>query len=608
MKPEALGYAHNRYVFGTGSSKILCEASCISQMLEALGEEDASDIYLHDELIRKSEKAGLFPLDKLLGGFPEDEIPPILSIKPGETIEAAINRQIESKNADTSSKRHVQSLLWEISRTPHLSSTEKNRKYAEAVILWLHKRGNFYHEEGRDFKSTLYFDKINKILLSICSDRFKAWLSDSVCLNRAERSFAFIQSAAETEGLSERSELILPEKYWAQRPGTYYISCGPGKMCKITAGKYSLVDNGTDGVLFPTYATLPDWSLVAPRDPFEYCSVFGNMSTKANHGELLFKLWMYTLPTDQRTKPVLVAIGDPGSGKTRVLVGVIDLFGLPSRISAVLKNGESDFWTNLDAGGLAVFDNVDTRIDWVPDALAAASTGGSHTKRKLYTDSEQTTQHAKANAAVTSVNPTFASDPALSDRSLVVRLNRRNGGTAESVLTDEVKENRNACLSHIAMILSKVLADNKPVPGGLNKRHPDFAEVAVKIGRALGREQEAISALRAAEADKSVFNLENDSIGSVLMEVLNKESYYGRAADLLEKIYTVDEGLRGKLSAKRLGKRLKKLMPHLEAVYNATAEIGHGGYTYYSFQSDNVAGVSKSTAPAYEEPHEADSW
>ena len=66
--------------------------------------------------------------------------------------------------------------------------------------------------------------------------------------------------------------------------------------------------------------------------------------------------------------------------------GMFKLLGIPEQISAVTKNGESDFWTTLDGGGLACFDNVDTRIDWLPDALAAAATAGSHQKRKLYTD------------------------------------------------------------------------------------------------------------------------------------------------------------------------------------------------------------------------------
>lgn len=59
-----------------------------------------------------------------------------------------------------------------------------------------------------------------------------------------------------------------------------------------------------------------------------------------------------------------------------------------------------------------------------------------------------------------------------------------------------------------------------PTPTGLNRRHPDFAAFAVRLGRALGREAEAIAALQHAEADKSAFCLENDSIGAALLAYL----------------------------------------------------------------------------------------
>jgi hypothetical protein len=48
--------------------------------------------------------------------------------------------------------------------------------------------------------------------------------------------------------------------------------------------------------------------------------------------------------------------------------------------------------------------------------------------------------------------------------------------------------------------------------------HPDFAAFAVRIGRAIGRESEAIHALKSAEHDKSAFCVENDLIGSALLD------------------------------------------------------------------------------------------
>jgi len=293
----------------------------------------------------------------------------------------------------------------------------------------------------------------------------------------------------------------------------------------------------------------------------------------------LFMLWTVLLPTDQATKPPLCPTGGVGSGKTRVARGVFDLFGLTARIAAVTKNGETDFWTALDAGGLCCFDNADTRVEWLADALAAAATAGNMVKRKLYSDGDNVIQRARASVIVTSANPVFGADAGLADRLLVVRLSRRQGETAESRLTDEVVRHRDAGLSWIAWTLARALADTGPTPERLNARHPDFAAMAVRVGRVLGIEDQAVAALRTAEADKSRFAIENDSLLCGLLDVIGGP-WTGTAADLRDLLVEADPGLDGKLSPKRLGKRMTALWPHLESLFLATKERTERGSTY----------------------------
>ncbi len=141
----------------------------------------------------------------------------------------------------------------------------------------------------------------------------------------------------------------------------------------------------------------------------------------------------------------------------------------------------------------------------------------------------------------------------------------RGQSTSDAALTDEILASRDAGLSHVAETLQKALADDAPTPAGLNSRHPDWAAFAVKIGRALAREAQVVTALQTAEADKSAFCLENDSIGAALLAYLAQAgSFSGTAAELVPKLIETDNELQGRLSAKRLGKRLAALWPHLE--------------------------------------------
>ena len=487
--------------------------------------------------------------------------------------------------------------LWKLAQEKGISSTEFNRKAASIVVAWLHGRGRFYfHAEHIDFAGVMFFDNERKLLLSVQGDAFLAWLAEAMGVNRSETVFKFAASAVETEGLSDRAKGINPACFWAaRRDGDkikgVYISSGAGEVVRITAGNVETVDNGADGVLFSAGAVLEPWHLVEGRDPFEACSVFSGMSTAAPHGRDLLKIWAMTLFADLPCKPPLCVSSTVGGGKTALVRALFRLLGITENINAVNKNGEGDFWATLDGGGLACFDNVDTRIDWLPDALAAAATAGSHQKRKLYTDADRVTLRARAAVAVTSASPSFASDAGLADRLIVIRLERRTGETAESSLFDEVTAARNAGLSWIAAALSQAIADTAPTPSKLNARHPDFASFAVKIGRAIGREAESVEALRAAEADKSLFNLENDSVGAALLELMQVGTFNGTAADLLKELKEIDPSFEGTLSAKRLAKRIAKLWPHLEATFKAKSEKGHGGINRFVFSPPANGGI-----------------
>ncbi len=461
---------------------------------------------------------------------------------------------------------------------------------SKAVVGTLGKVGRFYyHADLRDFDSCLFFNAHSKRLLRIRSDAFTAWLSDWLGINRADGHFRFVAAAVETTALSGRQTTgIVPEAFWASRSGAIYLSNGDGSAAKITGDGVSLVDNGSDGVLFAAGKTLAPWQITAPRDAFESCSLFASAHCEASHGKDLLRLWLYSLPTNPRSKPPLCLAGDIGSGKTRTVKGFAELLGIPFVAQKVEEDAESNFWPCLNEGGLYCLDNADTRCRWLADALANAATDGCSQRRKLYTNSETVTLRARAWLAVTSANPSFANDAGLADRLLLVRMGRHGGESSDNALSDEILANRDAGLSHIAETLRGALADSSPVPGGLNARHPDFAGFAVRIGRALGREQEAIAALQQAEADKSNFCLENDPIGVALIHLLaDGGSFTGTAAELVPKLIAIDAELDGRLSAKRLGKRLTALWPHLQkALKTCRKEADRNKVTRFEFRDD----------------------
>lgn len=468
-----------------------------------------------------------------------------------------------------------------------IAPATKRNTVAGIVVEALRKLGRFYfHVEFRDFDSAMFFDSNRKRLELVRADAFAAWLSEWLTLNRADSLFKFVTAAVETEALSGPGTVgIVPESFWAARPGLIFLSCGDGRAVRIGARAVDLVDNGTDGVLFAAGKTLVPWKLTDPRDPFECCSLFHAARCRDAHGPDLVRVWSYSLPTNPSSKPPMCFTGDVGSGKTRTVKGIAELFGLPFIAHKAEERGENQFWPCMDQGGLFTLDNADTRVRWLPDAVANAATDGCSQQRKLYTNAKTVVLRPRAWLCLTSANPSFANDSGLAARLVVVRMERRGDETGDGILTEEILRHRDAALSHIAQTLQIALADTAPTPLGLNQRHPDFARFAVRIGRALGREAEIVAALRSAEADKSAFCLENDAVAAALLAYLGAAgTFTGTATELVPHLVEADPDLKDKLSPKRCGKRLASLWPHLEKVLPGAAKEKDGrGFTRFRF-------------------------
>jgi len=471
------------------------------------------------------------------------------------------------------------------------ASFQKNQAIAGAVVAALCAAGRlFHHAELRDFESAMFFNSRRKRLERIRSDAFLSWLSEWLAVNRADNLFRHIQAAVETAALSSTSaSAILPAAYWQATAEAIYLSNGDGQLVRVTARGLELLDNGTDGVLFAAGQTLKPWNVEAmPADPFETCRLFSNARTAATHGKDLLRAWLYSLPTSPRSKPPLCLTGDIGSGKTRLAKGFAELYGVPFVAHKPEESAEKEFWPACDQGGIFTLDNCDTRNRWLADAVAAAATDGCSQRRRLYTNSDTVTLRARAWLCLTSANPMFANDAGLADRLVVVRTHRATDGeSSDTALSDEIAANRDAGLVHIADTLAAALADRKPTPTGLNARHPDFAAFAVRIGRALNREAETVAALRTAEADKSAFCLENDSIAAALLAYLaTVGTFTGTAKELVPHLVATDGDLAERLSAKRLGKRLAALWPHLQkALAVARRETDRTAVLQFTFRA-----------------------
>jgi len=480
-----------------------------------------------------------------------------------------------------------------------LDSMSLRKITSDVVIGWLKIRGQFFfHSDLRNFESNMYFDGETKKLYNIESPDFQSWIATESLINRSTSGFQYVMSDIHDETLQgEESKGVIPSVLWERKDHVIYISCGNSRMVRVDSSSARMVDNGTDGVLFMSGRSMEEWQLLdgPGEDPFEHSKLFKGASFESQYGLMLTRLWVLGLFAKHRTKPCIVFTGTFGSGKSRTAKGIYEMIGAPYRLSTVKENGELDFWVSLNDGGLCCFDNVDSRNKWFADAMQAASTDGRTEVRKMYTH-EMMQLVANASVMLTSNNPTFATDSGLSDRLIIVRLDKTRAHSSDKGLTDDFLARRGKTMTWIVRTLSAALADDKPIDANINMRHPDFADFGLRCGRACGMYEEACAALKAAEMDKSLFPIENDFVGKKILEKLSRNggTFDGTATQLSELLMAdydnPDESIKKSLSVRVLGNVLNKYKDQFRAILGMSIRMkdGRSIYNFSGIKVDQV--------------------
>ena len=473
---------------------------------------------------------------------------------------------------------------------------------ALVALLWLRSRGKFFWRKAdKKYKTSLYFNSATGVVMTIRSDEFTTFLATASGVSRESAAFkhvmAFVDDAAFDEGVSQGVE---PSNLWECVGGEkIYISTGDSEMYRITAGKVEKVPNCTDGVVFPRGKTLKPWALKDGDglDPFTESEIFKGASFGDTHGRMIVRLWYMNLFRNHSQKPPLLITGEYQSGKTRMAESIEEILGLERVDKRSLKKGdkgEEAFWIAMKAKMITIFDNVDSRIEWIKDAMQIASTGGEATGRKLYSDEDETELIAKAHVMITSNNPLFTADEGLSDRMQTVNLNATRKSAASDALSRDIAAKRDDFLTWTARLLAKTLADTNPVGQSINMRHPEFSNFGIRVGRAGGFEAEARAAMGFAELNKSLLPLKNDEshiapeILSVLLEVNGVLTFHSNdMADAIVKRKEAagesDDKTKEYFNSRRVGKALNKYWRTLSIIFKAETPKLYQGKTRYVF-------------------------
>lgn len=400
------------------------------------------------------------------------------------------------------------------------------------------------------------YDEISGSLyrVSFRDETFMAWLCRRFGLRKSGASAG---QTREVIDLIERRCDAAPERpvarstFYRPESATLFLSNRDGTMWRIGVQNIDRVPNGqgivfldddigepctkpvigNNGVLLKTLVDDLEWDAESHLTP--------------QSQRVLFTLWMFAtaFPALFPGKPMLVVTGEKGSGKTvaiqrlqRAILGAERTHGLSDR-------DEKEFPVKLLRSPICLIDNTDRYVPWLPDALCSYLTGGTFVQRKLYTDGDEAVIKPESFVAAATKNPASFRRDDVADRSIVIRLARRqhrSGYRALSAIWADIETRRpllyGEWLHHLQAIVIALDAEQRnPTVVTTTSRMSDFARFALVAGPALGFTTDEIhEALDAAQSERETLTTEDDALLNLISWWLETTKNQGRSIEARE--------------------------------------------------------------------------
>jgi len=372
-----------------------------------------------------------------------------------------------------------------------------------------------------DSGSYFWFYEKWRRLFSLDDTYFTSLIENWYGVNASEPEFKYLSESLRTESElnGKRCEVYRLTRY---REGVLYVSRFNGEIYRLDGEEISLLPNGTDNTIFYDDLNWEPYTYLTEQRPAHLYPLliepinFASQSLPPEEQKLLWQLWLYSLFFESAlpTKPIVLFVGEKGSGKTSTLRWVLKwLFGQKVDVHSLAKQKEDAFIAIVTSSYVAAFDQVDGKIPWLNDHLAALSTGTNIALRKLYTTNQKIVYQPKIFLMLASRTPQFKRDDVV-DRLLLFRVDRMKKFKAERKLLQERLAVRNELWTEMLNDLNEIVLALKQDNDSLvdNYRLADWTELAWKIAKLRGVDTEFLEIADKLESEKSAFLLENDPL------------------------------------------------------------------------------------------------
>jgi hypothetical protein len=316
-----------------------------------------------------------------------------------------------------------------------------------------------------------------------------------------------------------------------------YDLVNENKVVVITTQGYQIVDKVSSKYL----NLIPSASSQAQPEPMvadeTLLDLLDKVTNFKNREDLtLFTIWLVSLLFPNIDTPILILLGEQGSGKSYtsdMAKKVID----PTHTGKQhgMKSVQ-DFALLVSKAYMSIIDNLSEITDEMSDAMCQTVSKGQYTTRKLYTSDELSVISMKSKLIINGIT-IMNTKPDLLERSIVLGLDKLDGNKIldESSLNKLFNELKPKILDKIFLAVSHVLK----VVDGINlktkPRMADFAQYLIAIGDYLGLDSKFTLDLYMSNISEVTDLIIDDPVVSALRQILEQSNgeFNGSASDLL---------------------------------------------------------------------------
>ena len=307
---------------------------------------------------------------------------------------------------------------------------------------------------------------------------------------------------------------------------------------------------------------------------------------KENEDKILFIAYLVSCLVAGIPHPILVLFGEKGAAKSTTMKMIRSIIDPAKNDLLSLPTSKTDLALSLANNYMPSFDNLDTISPEKSDMLCMAATGGSFSRRMLYTDEDEVIVSFKRCVVLNGIN-VVASRADLLDRAIVLELERisESDRKTEKEVWEDFELDMPIILGACFRTLSKAMEIQPTI--GLDKlgRMADFTIWGYAIAEAVGiggeNFLEAYLKNQSRANEEAIFS--NPLAASVVAFMSKKKNWIGSVSEFLgglediaclEKINTNNRVFPN--APHVLSKRLKEVKSNLEQV-GISFDIRHSG-------------------------------